>query len=326
MDKFISVIKKSKKIAIITHTNPDGDAWGSSLMIYEFLDKNFPKIEKHIFTEYKTLSPEFQLMLKGVSVNPDKNEFDTAIVVDCGDENRFTQYHDIFSKAKNTICFDHHLNNTNFCKLNYNNIVPSNCENLYNYLTSTEYELTLKFFQFCYVGMLTDTNAFTTPSVSADTYKIASEIKAKGVDTNLIYKMFYQGFEKNKYMLLGRSITKAEFWFNNKVVFINLTEKDFKDCNVAEDDTTGIINQAFAMIKGAFACFLVTPRNATKHISMRSIEGIDVSKIACILGGGGHACASATDSALNLTELKTFLKKEIKKQIDSYTPKENKLF
>lgn len=326
INKFLELVKNSKSIAILTHTCPDGDAIGSSMMIWDFLEQNYPNIKKCIFAEYTKMSDELVSMTKNAIVNPDNRQYDLAIAVDCGEANRFSKYSDVFFNATHTVCFDHHKGNPNYAELNFNNILSSNCENIFNYLFPLNMKMSVNFYKYCYAGILTDTNNFTTPLVCANTFRIVSKIVEQGVDIRAILKMFFQGNTQNRYKLLGLSISKAEFWFMNQVVFIHLTPEDLSNCNVSEDDTNVIINQAFSLYKNGLACFVVSPRKGKLHISMRCVDGMDVSHIAKMLGGGGHACASACDTTLTIEEATAILKTEIKKEIDNFTPNTQQLF
>lgn len=320
INEFLSQLKTAESVAILTHVNPDGDAFGSSMMMWDFLSQNFPHIKKAIFTEYKTLSDEFKAMTKGATINPDERDFDVAIAVDCGDKNRFLKYADVFDNAKFTASFDHHKNNPNYADVNFVNIVSSNCENIFNQIFPLKMKLSQKFFKYCYVGVLTDTNNFTVPNICANTFKIVSEIMDQGVNILPIYNMFFKGNERNKYQLLARAMTKAEYWFDGKAMFVLVTHDDLNATNCKEDDCSIIINQAFALTKNCLTYFVASPRQGKLHISMRCVNGMDVSHIARMFGGGGHACASATDTTMSVEQAKEILKAETLKNFSTYTP------
>ena len=59
--KFKSLISKSNNIVIVTHYNPDGDAMGSSLALYNYLIK----IEKSVTVITPNEYPDFLHWLPG---------------------------------------------------------------------------------------------------------------------------------------------------------------------------------------------------------------------------------------------------------------------
>lgn len=322
--KFLKVLKESKNVAIITHTNPDGDAFGSSLMMYEFLSLNFLNVKKTILLD-SPIPENFKPMFKDVNVKIAEDNYDCVIAVDCGDANRFPAFKTVFKNATHTISFDHHPNNPNFAEINFLDLTSSNCENIFNVFKQTKLKINTQLLKYCYVGMLTDTKNFTINSVTEKTHEVISEIMKSGVNTHEIYNCIYESREKAVYNLLGKAIKNTKFFLKDKVMISKLSSRDFKKCKLSENDTHGIIGELF-QVKNCLACFLITPRNKAFHISMRSKQGIDVSIIAKKLGGGGHLCASACDTNLSLKTLKNQLLKEITPQIEAYKPVCNNIF
>jgi len=316
-NQLIEFLDKSNKIAILTHKNPDGDAFGSALALYEFLNIHFKDKEKAIFTDFVSLDDEFKLITKGIELNPSKRDFDSVICVDVSDKKLLGMYESIFDSVENTLCIDHHASNTGIAKVNIINCISSNCEHLYNVLKSTNLEISKEVGKYLCVGIMTDTNALSNNNVKAGTYRTLAELEDLGVEVYKIRKLFFSGNSLSKYKIIAKAMSKVEFLLDNKIMFINLTKEDFNECGLDENDTIGIINQAFNM-KDAYACFLNTPRRGKNHISMRSVEGIDVSKIAESFGGGGHVCAAACDTDLNVEQIKTEIKNHMIVQISNF--------
>ena len=113
---------------------------------------------------------------------------------------------------------------------------------------------------------------------------------------------------------------KSEFLVDEKLIFVELTEQDFKEFDVEEEDVHGLISQLFTL-KTALGIALVTPRYGLKHVSLRSKQGVDVSIIANSYGGGGHICASAFNSELDSNQIKEDLIKQFGQQIKNYQEK-----
>lgn len=317
INKLLEFLNNATNIAIITHKNPDGDALGSALMMYEFINTYFKNKKKSVFTDYVTLSDEFKVITKEVVLNPKERDFDGVICVDVGDKQLLGKFESLFDSVTNSICIDHHKSNTYFCKTNIVDCLSSNCEHLYNLLKSTGLEITKEMGKYACVGIMTDTNALSTNSVDAGTYRTVGELADLGVDVYGVRKLFFSGNNLQKYKLVAKAMSKAEFLLDNKVMFINLTKQDFEECELEENDTVGIINQAYNM-KDAYACFMVTPRKGVKHVSMRCVEGIDVSKIAESFGGGGHMCAAASNTDLSIDQIRNEILKQMQEQISNF--------
>ena len=123
-------IESSKSILILTHTNPDGDAMGSSLGLMSALKK----IEKQA-TVYMPVPNNTFSFLPGYSeINTDgvdTNNYDLCISLDASDLERLGEAREYFEAIDETIVIDHHITNQSYGDINYLNAVASStCENL----------------------------------------------------------------------------------------------------------------------------------------------------------------------------------------------------
>ena len=128
LDDILKEIKKAETICILAHENPDGDAIGSSLGLYDVLTrmgKNTEVLMKNV--------PETYCFLPGAQNIKEEStieNFDLAIVVDCPDLKRVNSgLIPYFEKAKVKVEFDHHMNNSMFADYNIiNHVSPACCQ------------------------------------------------------------------------------------------------------------------------------------------------------------------------------------------------------
>ena len=111
-DKIIS----AKSIVILTHTNQDLDAIGSSFAMRDVL-RNMGKnavccLEGDIERRAKFFGDDFITENKA-------GEYDLAIVLDCGSIDRLGTRVKIYESAKEKVSVDHHMTNTLFAPYNY---------------------------------------------------------------------------------------------------------------------------------------------------------------------------------------------------------------
>ena len=113
-DKILEVIKSAKRVAILVHESPDGDAIGSALATLLALRKINIDADA-IVSEYPFM---FKILDKIELFKTNSNlEYDVALVLDCSSVNRISNI-DIFNKANITINIDHHDTNTSFATYN----------------------------------------------------------------------------------------------------------------------------------------------------------------------------------------------------------------
>ena len=110
-------IQKANKIAIVTHTNPDEDAIGSSAALKNLIASKYPDKKIDVFivgkmphgakcvndvNSFETLDKNFDF--KSIKAR----NYDLAISVDCAKKDLMKDGSKVFESAKKTIKIDHH--------------------------------------------------------------------------------------------------------------------------------------------------------------------------------------------------------------------------
>jgi len=110
----VEALKKFDNFLITSHIDPEPDALGSELALYELLSKLGKKAT--IINNEKV--PEEYGFLEGVELiktKPEKGaKFDVALVVDCPNPGRTGGIKKLFSGVKFIVNIDHHISNENF--------------------------------------------------------------------------------------------------------------------------------------------------------------------------------------------------------------------
>ena len=148
--KYIQQIINAKKIAIISHTNPDADAIASSLALKRLIKQNLENEENRytidVFLDTESFDEKYKPLIGNQRINDQSvPRYDLAISLDCSNRSRLGKYDKIFKRAKDTLNLDHHETNDGFAK---NNIVahndsflrsePHRCKNEHKKSTSEE--------------------------------------------------------------------------------------------------------------------------------------------------------------------------------------------
>lgn len=287
------IIKDSKKILIISHINPDGDALGSTFGLYSAIYERFKKkcdicILSHIPSSYAFL-PYFK---EGKTSYDKSLVYDLVITVDVASLDRLKEARILFDRAKITINIDHHKTNNGFAKFNY--IVPnasSTGEILFNMFKNSGWSIDKDTAECLYTAILTDTGGFRYDNTTKEVFYIAAELAAAGVNPNKIYTYCYELKSKDYVMFQNYCIGKAVFLDDNKIVYTVIYRKDFEKYNAKDDYTEGIAEQLRA-IKSVDIAFVVKElESKICKISIRSKE-YDAARICSAFGGGGHSRAA----------------------------------
>lgn len=303
------IIKNSKKILIVSHVNPDGDALGSTFGLYSAIYKRFKK--KCDMCALSYVSPSYSFLphfKEAKSVYDSSLVYDLVITVDVAAIDRIAAAKILFDKSKVTINIDHHKTNDNFGDYNY--VVPeasSTGEVLYNLFKNSDWEIDKDTAECLYTAILTDTGGFRFDNTTSDVFKIVADLVEKGVNPNSVFAHCYEFKSKNYVMFQNYCIGKAQFVDDDKIAYTTVYRKDFEKFNAKDDYTEGLAEQLRAIDTTDIAFVVKELEPKICKISMRS-KKYDVAKICFVFGGGGHSRAAGCTIKSNVeTSVKKLL-------------------
>ena len=308
IEKAEKLIKSSDKIVIITHISPDGDAIGSSLGLYHFLNV----MEKEVNIIIPNGFPAFLSWLSGSKeiVQYDRyTEFagkliEEAELIFCLDFNvlrRLNGASNGLSEAvKNSsakkVMIDHHPNPDPFCDVVISHPEISSTSELVFRLICRIGSFDLidkRSAESIYTGMMTDTGAFTHNSNDPDIYFIISQLLKKGIDKDVIYRNIYNNNSFDRVRLHGFAVhERMKIYPKYKTAVIRLSLEDLKNHNYKNGDTEGIVNIPLTIHDIVFSVLIREDKDKI-NLSFRSIGSFPADLPATEhFGGGGHHNAS----------------------------------
>ena len=307
-----NVITSAENILVLTHQNPDGDAIGSALAVYHAIKQLNKKVDI-IMLKYPNIF-SFLPSFNEIRNNSDE-EYDLVITTDCADINRVEQPKPFFQNAKNTINIDHHRTNNYFANYNYiEKEGPATTQTLYELFQELNITITKEIGDCLITGLITDTGGFKYQTVSSKTFKMAADLYDIGVNISYIYIKVLQTKSKPQFELSKLATSRIEFFCNDQVGFSYITLKDEENCKANPGDHEGIVDIIKSIEGIEVAVFLHESEEGFK-VSLRSNNSVDVSKIADVLGGGGHFRAAGCLIKESIEEAKKILIEEISKSL-----------
>ena len=309
ISELFALIDSSKKIIVTTHTNPDGDAIGSSLALFHY----FNGIGKDVSLIVPNKYPGFISWLPGnehIIVFEDdrkrgKAAFAEAELVFCLDYNAIHRSGSLQELLKATeapkVMIDHHPEPEveAFEFINSTTQTSSTAELIYNFIieASEKTSVTKDIATCLYVGIMTDTGSFSFACNRPDTFQVTARLLETGIDAEWIHRKVYDTFSEDRLRLLGFSLSeKLVVRPEYATAYISLSKKDLARFNYRVGDTEGIVNYALS-IKGIVMAVLLTERKGKIRLSFRSKGAFSVNEIAKThFHGGGHRNAAGGDS------------------------------
>lgn len=309
------LLSTPKKIAIIPHRGPDGDAMGSTLGLYHFLLKN----HHHPVVVSPNEFPDFLAWMPGSETvkiyEKDKEnctkileEAELIFTLDFNALHRVGEMENVLNKLKAPfIMIDHHQKPDDYAAFTYSDTAfGSTCEMLYNFicLLGKKSDIDKTIGTCIYTGILTDSGSFRFPKTTGITHRIIAELIDLGVENTEIPTLLFDNSSYGRLQLLGRALQNMKVIPEHKTAYTTLTQDELNSFNYVKGDTEGIVNYGLS-IKGInfTAIFIENKEEKIIKISFRSQGDFDVNQFARdYFHGGGHRNAAGGKSELSMEE------------------------
>lgn len=333
VEKFQNIIGQAKKVLIISHLNPDGDAVGSSMAMYNYLEElglNCTVILPSSYPEYlgflDNKKPIKIYSKDDESILEDVNCADLVIALDFNQLKRADELEKIIGKSNAIkVLIDHHPSPVTdpFNLVISNTEVSSTCELLFWLFSLLEeakgenkFKLSVDVAESLYLGMMTDTNNFAN-SVSGDTFLMASNLIGFGVDKEKLQHFVFSGFSENRMRLLGHMLlNRMQVIEKYSAGFMLFSKEDQERFNYNVGDSEGFVNLPLN-IKGVFLSALFTEKEGEIRVSLRSSNNFSVNKFSRLhFNGGGHERAAGGRLNINFDEVADYFKSALEQSFD----------
>ncbi|MDO9260745.1 MAG: bifunctional oligoribonuclease/PAP phosphatase NrnA [Flavobacteriaceae bacterium] len=333
-----NLLESPKKIVVIPHRNPDGDAIGACLAMQHYLQRKNHKVtvvSPNELPSFLMWIPAANEILKFDKQNrQSKKAIQEAELIFLLDFNALNRVGDDMQNTLNDfkgiyLMIDHHLQPEFFATYTFSDIsYCATCEMVYDFIDQLgDKDLIDKTIATCiYTGIMTDTGNFRFPATKPRTHQIVAKLMEKGADNAFIYTNVFDSNTYQNLQLLGFALTKLQIIPKANTAFFALSKNDLKVFDYQKGDTEGIVNYGLS-IKGVYlaAIFIEDEDQGIIKISFRSKGTFSVNNFARnYFDGGGHQNAAGARSTLSLeetidkfVELVNMYKNEISKSYDN---------
>ncbi|MEO5569525.1 MAG: DHH family phosphoesterase [Bacteroidia bacterium] len=308
------ILSSPKKIAILPHAKPDGDAMGAALGMYNYLIQKNHEVKVISATDY----PDFLAWMEGndrVLIHKDKNQEAAALlkeadIIFCLDFNAAGRVEkleqDLLNSPAKKVMIDHHLAPENFCDFTFSfSDACSTCELIYHFIAANgdKKYLNKAIAECLYAGIMTDTGSFRFSSMTAAAHRIIAELIEAGAENAKIHGLIFDNFSEERTRFLGlclkdKMVVLKEF----NTAYISATKEEMKQYHHRTGDAEGIVNYGLE-IKGIRFSAFFSERDDIIKISFRSKDDFSVRELASkYFEGGGHKNAAGGKSTASLAE------------------------
>jgi len=303
------IISKAKKILVVTHQGPDGDAIGS-LAAFGFYLKKIKKPHYLLCVSGVSESLKFIPGAKLIKSKHPKIYYDLIVGLDYGTKNQLG-LDSYFKKYPKTpiLVFDHHLLGGQGA--NFGVIKPESssvCELLYDYFKSVRFKMDRKVAYALAVGILDDTGFFgytERPKPLETMISLMKKFKIKPVEIdNMLNGQVKMAAAKFWSVILKR----VEYNHEGDFVYSWLKRKELNKHHLTVDDLGDIMKWLKNLKEGRFSLLLIeeSKEKIRGRLRGRPDKKFNVAKLAIKINGGGHKyaagfrCKGTIDSTLKL--------------------------
>ena len=310
IDALRSLITEApKQVVIVSHTNPDGDAIGSSLAwaeVLEGLGHTVTCIVPNRPPYFLSWMPRInEVVIFKQAEEEARAAIERADLLFCLDFNAISRL-EILSdtiaanQTARRILIDHHLSPEEGFELLFSYPeASSTCYLVYELIVAlfgTE-RLTRRMAELLYVGMMTDTGNFAFSHLTPELFRAVAVLLETGIVIPEIHNRVYNSYTAGRARLFGYVINrKMELIANGHVAYMSLKEHEMRRFGFQQGDSEGFVNYPLTIKKVKMSAMFIEQHNFIR-ISLRSRGNIDVNLFARkYFEGGGHKNAAGGKS------------------------------
>ncbi|MBQ6882223.1 MAG: DHH family phosphoesterase [Alistipes sp.] len=315
IEQLRTLLAEPQQIVIVSHTNPDGDAVGSSMAWAEALRSMGHTVHCVVPNRYPYFL-NWMPQIKDVLIFKDQPEaakaaIDTADLIFCLDFNDVSRLEILTETlATNTtarrVLIDHHLSPAEGFDLTFSHPDSSStCFLVYSIIEALlgVEVITRPMAEQLYVGMMTDTGNFAFSFLTPELFRAVAVLLERGIVIPDIHNQVYNAYTAGRARLFGYAINrKMELIHNGRVAYMSLKENEMRRFGFQQGDSEGFVNYPLTIKKVKMSVMFLEHTNFIR-VSLRSRGQVDVNLFARrYFNGGGHKNAAGGKSFVSMEE------------------------
>lgn len=287
------LVRDAESIAVIGHIRPDADAIGSVTAVVQALEQLGKSAtgwigQREAFATNLLTIPHADEIRCAVSLP----KADLYVVVDCGSPDRTGgMTAALSSSSKPVIMVDHHASNQGFGTVNLlDHQAESTSTIIRQWLDDLGVSLTRQLAHSLYAGLVTDTGNFRwgRPHMHA----LAQELVECGLDTRLIAGQLMDDVSLDALKMVGTVLSRIQVKTAGEYAVAILTGEHELISPFDTSEVEGLVDYVRGVDTADVSAVFKEYRPGWFAVSLRTTKDIDVSRIAGVLGGGGHLRAA----------------------------------
>src|SRR5437762_14115831 len=291
MNEITATLRAARRIALVSHRDPDPDTIGSALALGLGLESLGKQVSWHCADPV----PEQQRFLHGserFTQDPPPADVDVVVTVDFGSVDRAK----FALPARPTLVnIDHHASNDHFGTANLVEVTAAaSAELVSRVIDALGLRWTPDMATAALVGIMTDTGSFQFPSTDARALERAARLREAGADLQAITYNIYRNKRFEALKLWGFAFSRLAREQNGQLVWTELRTADLPASGARDEDVSGLVEQ-IARSSGMRVALLFNEQPGAIKVSCRTSQwepSVDAAALMERFGGGGHVRAA----------------------------------
>lgn len=306
-----TLLEQPKRVAIVSHFNPDGDAMGSSLGLGRVLATlghtvqvvmpNMPPPNLHWMPGYADVLTFDKAPEKSTAAIVDA---EILFCLDFNQSGRVGGLENVLKAAPLKVLIDHHQEPAAFAQVTFSDTSAcATCQMVYDIVVALGHQAVIdqQAATCLYAGIVTDTGSFRYRSTTAHTMRVGAALIDLGVVVDKVQNAIMDANSEQRLKLLGFTLNeRMEVIPELETALIRLSKEDLKRFGDQPGDTEGFVNYGLS-IRGVRLAAFFAERNDVVKVSMRSKSTLPVDRfLKEHFNGGGHANAAGGQTTESL--------------------------
>ena len=303
MKEVTAALKGARRIALVSHRDPDPDTIGSAIALGLGLESLGKRVSWHCADPV----PEQQRFLKGserFTQEPPPEDVDLVVTVDFGSVERAK----FALPARPTLVnIDHHASNDHFGTANLVDATSAaSAELVSRVIDALGIKWTPEMATAALVGIMTDTGSFQFPSTDARALDRAARLREAGADLQAITYNIFRNKRFEALKLWGFAFSRLTREHGAELVWTEIRAGDLGAAQARDEDISGLVEQV-ARSSGMRVALLFNEQAGSVKVSCRTSQwepSVDASALMARFGGGGHVRAAGALAEGDLADVR----------------------
>lgn len=283
----VEFLKNNDEYLILTHAHPDGDTLGCGFALCEALRS----IGKNAVVCCGDPVPSKYGYMGDVCV--EDASFSNIIAVDVADAKLLGKEFEALYGGKVDLCIDHHGSNRLYAKRTLlDPAAAAACEVILEVIRALGAQVTKTIANNIFTGLSTDSGCFRYSNVTPRTLRMAADMIEAGAEHSRINTLMFETKTRTYVALERLALESMRMYLDERCAFITITQDMFRQSGSDESEVDAIASIPRQIEGVQVGVTMREKADGTFKVSMRSHEGIDVSEICAMMGGGGHPRAA----------------------------------